>query len=249
MTYFSGQGKLFIANRLVSGLPGPFRFLGNVPELTVKEQTSKFEHKESTSGQRLSDLALITGKSASVDFVLEEFSADNLALALFGTKASISGSTVTAQELPTLAVGEYARLTYGKVSSVVVKDSAATPATLTLGTHYEIASADHGTLKILNVGSFTQPFKVDYAYATQVNVAMFQAAVVDRWLRFEGLNTANSLSPVLVELYKVSLDPLSELALIGDALTKMSLSGAALYDDLKVGNSTLGQFGRVVDLS
>ena len=247
--YFSGQGKLFIASRLSSGLPGPLRFLGNVPELKIGLKTEKLEHKESTSGQRLTDLSLITGKSSSIEFPLEDFSQDNLALALFGNKSSIAASTVTAEVMPTAAVGDYLRLRYGKVSAVVVKDSAGTPATLTLGTDYSINSADHGSIKILNLGAFTQPFKVDYSYALQANVGMFQAAAVDRWLRFEGLNTANELKPVLVELYKVSLDPLSELALIGDNLTKLTLSGAALYDDLKVGDAVLGQFGRVVDLS
>jgi hypothetical protein len=132
---------------------------------------------------------------------------------------------------------------------VVVKDSAGTPATLVAGTDYEVASSNHGTLKILNIGTYVQPFKADYSYAVQVNVGLFQAAAPDRWLRFEGLNTADALKPVLIELYKVSLNPLSEMGLISDELAKFPLSGQVLYDDSKVGDVILGQFGRVVDLS
>lgn len=248
--YFSGQGRVYIATRGTNGLPAALRFVGNVPELKVNLQTEKLEHKESTSGQRLADLTLITSKKASVEFVLEDFSQDNLALSLYGTKSSISASTVTAEELANpLAAGDYARLRYGKVSSVVVKDSAGTPAILAANTNYTVASADHGTLKIVDIATFTQPFKVDYSYAVQSNVGMFQAASPDRWLRFEGLNTADILKPVLVELYKVSFDPLAELMLISDDLTKMTLTGGALYDDTKVGDNQLGQFGRIVDLS
>ncbi|SFM67254.1 hypothetical protein [Nitrosomonas communis] len=248
--YFSGQGKVFIASRAADGFPAAMRFVGNVPDLKINLETEKLEHKESSSGQRLTDLSLITAKKTSVEFSLEEFSTDNLALALYGTKSTITGSTVTAEVLANpLAVGDYARLKNGKVSSVVVKDSAGTPATLVAGTNYEISSADHGTLKILNIGSYVQPFKADYSYGAQVNVGLFQAAAPDRWLRFEGLNTADSLKPVLIELYKVTLDPLNELVLISDDVTKLTLSGAALFDDTKVGNTILGQFGRVVDLS
>lgn len=248
--YFSGQGKVFIASRATNGLPTAMRWVGNVPDLKITLETEKLEHKESSSGQRLTDLSLITGKKTSVEFTLEEFSSDNLALALYGTKSSITGSTVTGEILANpLAAGDYARLINGKVSSVVIKDSAATPATLVAGTDYEVTSSDHGTLKILNIGSYVQPFKADYSYGEQVNVGLFQAAAPDRWLRFEGLNTADALKPVLIELYKVSLDPLAELALISDELAKFPLSGAALYDDTKVGDAILGQFGRVVDLS
>jgi len=248
--YFSGQGKVFIASRAANGLPAAMRWVGNVPDLKITLETEKLEHKESSSGQRLTDLSLITGKKASVEFTLEEFSSDNLALALYGAKSSITGSTVTGEVLANpLAAGDYARLVNGKVSSVVIKDSAGTPATLVAGTDYEVASSDHGTLKILNIGSYVQPFKADYSYGEQVNVGLFQAAAPDRWLRFEGLNTADALKPVLIELYKVSLDPLAELALISDDLAKLTLSGAALYDASKVGDAILGQFGRVVDLS
>lgn len=248
--YFSGQGRVYIATRAMNGLPAAMRWVGNVPELKITLETEKLEHKESSSGQRQTDLSLITGKKASVEFSLEEFTSDNLALALYGVKASITGSTVTAETLANpLAVGDYARLANGKVSSVVVKDSAGTPATLVAGTDYEVASSDHGTLKILNIGSYVQPFKADYSYGEQVNVSLFQAAAPDLWLRFEGLNTADALKPVLIELYKVMLDPLAELALISDDLAKLTLSGAALYDASKVGDANLGQFGRVVDLS
>lgn len=248
--YFSGQGKVFIASRATNGLPAAMRWVGNVPDLKITLETEKLEHKESSSGQRLTDLSLITGKKASVEFTLEEFSSDNLALALYGSKSSITGSTVTGEVLANpLAAGDYARLVNGKVSSVVIKDSAGTPATLVAGTDYEVASSDHGTLKILNIGSYVQPFKADYSYGEQINVGLFQAAAPDRWLRFEGLNTADALKPVLIELYKVSLDPLAELALISDDLAKLTLSGAALYDASKVGDAILGQFGHVVDLS
>lgn len=129
---------------------------------------------------------------------------------------------------------------------MVIKDSAATPATLVQDTDYEIASADHGTIKILNVGTYVQPFKADYTYAQVTHVNLFTQAQPQVWLRFEGLNSADANKPVLVELYKCAPNPLNELSLIGEEIARMQLEGSALYDETKVGDSLLGQFGRVV---
>lgn len=247
--YFSGQGKLLIASRDANGNAQAFRHVGNVRELIVDPSTEMLTHKESGTGQRLTDLRLITGKEVAVRFTLEDFSIDNLALALYGAKATQNSGSVTAEVLPSgLAVGDYVRLKYPEVSSVVVKDSAGTPATLVAGTDYEVASANHGTLKIKNLGSYVQPFKVDYSYAAHDYTTMFGTAPVDRWLRFEGLNTADGDKPVLIELYKVSLDPTDELAAIQDNLAGLPLTGQALYDDKKVGDTLLGQFGRFVHI-
>src|SRR4029453_5013120 len=63
---------------------------------------------------------------------------------------------------------------------------------------------------ILNLPAFVQPFKVDYPYGAVDNVPMFTIGQPYLWLKFDGLNTANSDSPVLCEFYKVQLDPLKQ---------------------------------------
>jgi hypothetical protein len=244
---FSGQGKLYIGTRDGSGNAGPFRYVGNVKDFKFAMATTTLEHKESVSGQRLTDNRLITEKKTTLTGVLEEFNIDNLALALYGTKATQAGSTVTAEVLPNpVAVGDYVRTKYPILSAVAVKDSAGSPATLTLGTHYEITSAKQGTIKFLNLASFTQPFKVDYTYGAHDHVPMFNAAPPERWIKFDGINTADSNKTVLVEFYRALLDPLSELALIQDDYGSLPLAGSALYDDLKAADTYLGQFGRFV---
>ncbi len=56
---------------------------------------------------------------------------------------------------------------------------------------------------ILSVAGFTQPFKANYSYLTEDIVPFFREAYVERFLRFSGLNTANSNKPMVVELYRV----------------------------------------------
>lgn len=251
MPYFSGQGKVFVAQRDSNGNALALRYLGNCASMSVSLETDVLEHKESVSGQRLTDLRLIREKKATMSIQMEEFAAKNLALAMYGTDSTIaSGSYVdpgTPDTLPTsLLVGDYVRLRGQDIASLVVKDSAGSPATLTLGTHYRIESAKLGSIQILNVAAFTQPFKAFYTYAAVTNINMLTGALPERWFRFEGLNTADSDKPVLIELYRIALDPLRELSLISDELLQMELAGSGLYDSTKAADAVLGQFGRIV---
>ena len=92
--YFSGQGKLFVAT-LVNGIPGQFRWLGNVPDFKPSFDTSKIEHKESYSGQRLLDKVITTENKAKVTAELEDWSKENLALAVRGAVNAVNAGTVT----------------------------------------------------------------------------------------------------------------------------------------------------------
>ena len=59
MSYFSGQGRVFIGARDANGNPQGLTFVGNVPDLKVSLSVETLEHQESQSGQRLTDLQLI----------------------------------------------------------------------------------------------------------------------------------------------------------------------------------------------
>lgn len=248
---FSGQGKVYSGKRNASGVVQALRFLGEVSALEADPKTSTTTHNENTTGQRLEDNRLITGKSCDVKITLDEWDIDNLALALYGSATSVAGASVTAEALPDgLVAGDYFRFKYPGVSSVVMKDSAGSPTTLVLGTDYEITSADHGTGKLINVGAYTQPFTLDYDYAGGENVAMFDTPPAELWLKFDGLNTADGDAAVLVELYRCFLDPVGALTLINSTdYGKLQLQGSALYDSVRAADTMLGRFGRVIQVA
>ena len=249
--YFSGQGKVFLAERdATTGQPGAFRFVGNVPELKISLATEYLEHKESVSGQRLLDFRMLREKKCNLSFVLEDFSVQNLEMGMYGTSSVLDAETVTDEAFPDdLVAGDFVRLAHPKISTLVIKDSAGTPATLVEDTDYRIASADFGTIEILDVAGFTQPFTASYSSAAGgKNVTLFSQPAKERWLRFEGLNTADENAPVLIELYRALMDPQKEFSPISDDLLKMDLEGAVMYDATKVSDAVLGQFGRIVML-
>ncbi|CAG2149421.1 MULTISPECIES: phage tail tube protein [Burkholderiaceae] len=248
MPYFSGQGRVYIGARDAAGNPQGLNFVGNVPELKVSLSVETLEHQESTSGQRLTDLQLIKTKKGEFACTLEELIAVNLSLALYGTTVEQTSGTVTSEALPNPVIaGSLYLLAKQNVSSVVVKDSSATPKTLP-AVQYSL-NAKHGSLSITDKttgGPFVEPFKVDYAYGAAQSTALFTQPLPERWVRFEGLNTADSNREVVIDLYRVAINPAKELSIITEELLKFELSGQVLADTQKSATGDLGQFGRIV---
>lgn len=245
--YFEGQGKLYVATA-TNGVPGPFRWCADVNELELQGEVENEEVFESYSGQNLLALRLAKQKTLNVSFNLREWLIDNLAMAFYGTSATIAAGSVTSEALPaTLAKGDIARLEHQQVKTVVLTDSAM--AALTEGTDYTV-NADFGHVEIISdLSTYTLPITAAYDYQGGKNVTMFTQPAQERWLRFEGLNRADSNAPVLVELYRVRTDPTSSAGLISDEVADLAIEGGVLYDSNNESNSELGGFGRIIQVA
>lgn len=247
--YASFQGRTFLSERDALGLPVNTREPGNATALSLALKTDVLEHYESMSGNRSLDLRLIKQKSANVTLTVEEFTADNLALALYGAKISEQAGTVTAEPLGSAApvVGTPYFLAHQGISNLVLTDSAATPTTLIDGTHYT-ADLRFGRVQLLSTTGLTGPIQAAYGYGAVDQIGVFTQPLPERHLRFEGVNTAAGNRPVLLELYRVAFDPLKQLDFISDDLNKFELEGSLLADATKPIDAVLGQFGRIVQI-
>ena len=245
--YFSGQGVVLLAERDANGNPLGFLPVGNVSDLKITVSTSTLEHKESHTGQRGTDLRLTTETKAALSMTMENFVAKNLARVSRGSESDIAAGSVAGEQVKGFE-GFVTALAHVKVSTVVVKTDEATPKTLTAypGTggkwDYKL-NADAGSI-LLNADAATQDklatvtpgadgsiaLKVDYAYAAQTLVDALTQGAKELFMRFEGLNTADENSPVVVEVFKFSTDPFKELALIGDGVQSFVLDGSVLAD-------------------
>jgi hypothetical protein len=242
--YFSGQGKVYVATRDGSGNPGAFRDLGNIPALSLTLETDVLEHKESRTGSRLTDLRLVKDRKASVSMTLESFNVKNLQMLLYGTSQT-GGGAVTNEASPSgLAVGDIVALASPHVSAVTVNTYTGGTAWV-LDTDYSL-DAVAGMITILSISKGTR-IEVDYTAAASNIVPMFKDVMPERYLRFVGLNTANSNKVVTVELYRVAFDPANTFDLINDEIAQFELSGSVLYDSTRDANSVLGGFGRIVE--
>ena len=258
-TYYSGQGSLYIAERdEATGTPLGFLPIGNVSELTINIETTKLEHKESESGSRLIDLTIIKEKKGSFEFKLENLSLDNLALALWGTKASVVGATV-----PTGAGGELVTIPKGavggmhfpvkhpKISAVTVNDGATGLTPFVLNTDYTIDAANGAIILKAGGGIVTAAaaaatsIKVSYTYANYTKTDAFtQSNAPTRWLRFEGLNTVDN-STVIIDMFKGQFDPMTGYGLINEELANVSMKGSLLADAMQ---STGSKFFRQINV-
>ncbi|MGH8615856.1 MAG: hypothetical protein ACREYF_28555 [Gammaproteobacteria bacterium] len=94
------------------------------------------------------------------------------------------------------------------------------------------------TGKTITVGTPLSAFDgvaltTDYSYAAQYLVNALTTAAPERYLRFEGLNTTDGNNPVVLEVFKFSIDPAAELALItAEGASQFEITGNVLADAL-----------------
>ncbi len=254
-TYASFQGRVYLGRRDAAGNPIEVRSPGNVAELKLSLKTDVLEHFESQTGQRTLDHRMVKQKSATIMLTIEEFTKENLSLALYGNHIDTQSGTVQVEPIGApLAVGHRYLLAHPKVSTLVLKDSATPAKTLVLGTDYT-ADLDFGAVQLLRLDDgaatptpFTAPLRASYGFGVTTEIGIFTQPLPERFLRLEGLNTAQGNAKVLVELYRVAFDPLKELNLISDEYNKFELEGSLLADNTKPVDAVLGQFGKIVQI-
>lgn len=249
MAYFSLQGRVYLAERDASGNPLDLRWVGNVPALKLALAIDKKEHKESSSGQRLTDFELITGKSGELDGILEELDVANLNLMLQSVSTTVPSGSVTNESLGLgMAAGSIRLLANQFVSAVTVVDSTpTTPKTLPTG-QYKV-HPQQGAVELLDGttgGPYVQPYKASYTHGAAVRSGMFKAAQTAYWLRFDGIDTADGNKRVIIDLYKISVNPTKELGMITEDLGQLPFTAAVLADTSKDADGELGQFGRII---
>ena len=245
--YFSGQGKLKIAPIVAGIIAGGYRWVGNVPDFKPAFANTKLDHKESYTGQRLTDKTITTELKSTFSATLEDWSPANMALATRGKVEKTTSGAVTGETSPAaLAVGESWLLKNSNITSLVITDSAATPATVDPSKY--TADLAYGTVELNDVTGLTLPLKAAYTKGVVEVVPFFTQGVQEVALLFEGINTADSNKKVRAELYRVALDPTKELGLITENFGQFVIEGTTLIDETKGEDPLFGKFGRMVYL-
>lgn len=240
--YYSGQGSLLIAERNASGVPQGFVKVGNVPELSIDIETQTLEHKESESGQRLTDLLIVTEKKGKFTFKVENLSLDNLALGLWGTKATVTGATITDEALviPAGSGGKFFNLAHMNLSGITsIDDTAGVGGVASVaGTDYNVNLAT-GTIEVLAGGNLAagKTVYVTYAYLDYVKLDSFMTSnAPERWMRFEGINTVDD-KRVVIDIFKAQFEPLTGYGLLSDDVGAVDFKGSILADTTRTSGS------------
>lgn len=242
--YYRGQGAVYISDRdATTGQPtGGFRFLGNVPSLRISTTTQQVKHQESYTGQGLTDLVIETTKEAQLMLTLEDFDRDNLAFALFGTPTTVAGATVS-NEAVIAQPGRHVPLANINLTSFTSLSSGAT--TYVQGTDYTVnlksGMVSFPTGSAIAAGASVQ---ASYVCGSHEKISAFTKTNKEYWLRFDGLNTAEGDSPVVIDCYRVRFMPQKEWNLIGNELSTMELDGDILFDSKQPNTTADGRFFR-----
>jgi hypothetical protein len=248
--YAEFQGRFFLAKR-TAGVRGPVLYAGNVPEGKIQNNWSRREHKESTSNNRLIDHTQVTLKKADFSLKLEDVSVDNMQILLGATKATAASASYTGSNYDTfpagLVVGSIVKIEKTNPTSLVVKDSAGSPATLAVNTDYKIIDSVHGLIEILSLGSYTQPFRAQYGYGGAVVLPAFEADDSQEWYAYCALyNTTPATDQAIgVEIWRMQFDPAKVLELINnDNQAQIDIQGILLRDAVRAADPEAGGYYR-----
>lgn len=249
--YMYGQGKVKLAEILPNGTRGPWEWIGDVSTLDGTFAETEVSHRESYSGGKHKVRSWFTEAELTWAATLHQLDVDAVARFAMGRITEGAQGTVTGEAFPdNLVVGDVVTLEHPGISSLVITDSAGTPATLD-PEHYEYDAYGNVTLLSLPTSAPTQPFSAAYSYAATRQVAMLAGSRKQFALRYEGINLAENNQPIILELYKLSPGLLQTLSMItsGNQLASAPVNFTTLLDTSKPASGPLGRHGRIIEIA
>lgn len=239
------QGKFYLA-KIVSGVAGTPRHIGNVPDFEIETDADVLEHTESMTGSRTVDFTMAKSKSVKFKGTLEEVNPENLAYILDGNTNAIAGGAVTDKSLGTVVAGVEIPLGGYNVTAVVIKDATATPVTVDAAKY--TVDAAFGTVTFNDVTGLTMPLSASFTAGAASSVTINDATSQEYELTFRGINTVNS-KKVEVKLWRTKKDPGTTFPLIHEEFGSYEINGSALSEISHAVDSELGLYGRYVTIS
>lgn len=233
--HFLGRGKLYVDRWDSSGVSTGERFVGNAsvyePQAPDDEVVEIYDYAEATTP--LIDKQ-VTRRKMAMNATLHEFSAKNVALALFGTVSALEQSASSAvDEAPVPWQGTYMKLEFSQVSSVVITGTGGTP-TYVENTDYSV-DAVSGRIYIFTTaegGSITDELvlEVSYDYAADASATILagMSTTIEGLLRFIGEPKQGPTYELVVWHFSLSTE--GALAMISDEYGEMSLTFEVLAD-------------------
>lgn len=235
---YLGSGTVYAR---IAGAAAALLAIGNcsVLEPNVKEDKKTLKDYTKAGGGTYASVSRID--SVTVKLKMHDLNKTNVARAVFGTEAAVTGAAVI-DEVVTAYKGGLTPLAHINPTSVVVTNSGAST-TYVAGTDYEVHG---GGILILDAGAITdgQSLKVDYSFADYNKVEAMTTGAVILELHFEGLNEADSGKPVILDIYRAQLSPTKALSLLGDNFADLDLEAEVLKDPSKTGTG-ISQYFRV----
>jgi len=248
------RGKILFAKFAAGTMnPGPFRELGNCPEFTLARESETLQHFSSQAGLRVMDEEITIDATLNGSVVTDDIKAENVAYWFMGDVSTVTQTLLTAQtETHLLAkagdIFQVGRSTgnpggHRKLTAVALTDGATpTPATLVLGTDYEL-DADLGIITML-----TDQAKIEIAFGVAAHSRERITAgekQVEGELKFISYNATGPQGDITIP--RARLSPNGDLSLVNDPESTEFMTLPLNISVLKKGNLALAyRDGRAV---
>lgn len=206
------NNKFRLAKRDANGKPGALVDLGEASMFEYAVQAEYAEHFNSAGRFKKRSARFARQITVTAKIRIHEATLQNLTFLAFGDLIEAAGETVTAEPFPRsgIVAGEKDLLPGfpTQVTSVTIRDSAGSPATLTTPAKYTI-DADTGIITWVDVSGYTQPFKATYTTPDRniSSLARNAAADDEYWLVVDGENAARDYEKTRMILFRVQISP------------------------------------------
>ncbi|MFH1680359.1 MAG: hypothetical protein ABIH26_06915 [Candidatus Eisenbacteria bacterium] len=222
-----GRGKIYFDRFDAAGARTGELFLGNCPTFEItptSEDIKKYSSADKAADLIASDVLRTT---LALRIVGDEFSKENLAMALFGDTATLSqtGSSVTDEAISGVLQGRYYPLSKRQVSAVTVTGPGGTP-TYVVDDDYKV-DAVSGRIYIVEGGGIADDadIEVDFTYGTIAlpTIRGMNQTSVKGYLRFIGDPARGPKYEC--EIWRASVRADGAIGFISDEYSSFSLTG------------------------
>ncbi|MEZ3140795.1 hypothetical protein ACBQ88_17145 [Citrobacter braakii] len=233
--YYYGQGKIYLAPRENKSV---FSWVGDVSSLNISFTHNNKINIRTHNGKLYQNKVHSISVTGSIDSVWHDFSISNLIILLGSENVNIPFSTGNVFHMPDgIKSGNIVALPHTSVFSVVI-------AGLKSGKDY-LVDRKWGTIKF-----FTTPspgVSITYDHLQNEWLPFFAHGPKEFYLRYEGVNLANESMPVLIEFYRVLIDPLATMEVIstGSNISGIDVTSLILPDFEQHSDNAFSYFGRL----
>lgn len=200
--------------------------LGEASNLSLSLDTTTKEHTSKRSGLAVTTKSIIDKLTTGGTFTLDEYSRENLTLALFGSSAKLDQTaTSVSNEEVFVRKGRWVKLRKRNVSSVVIQGK-------TINTDYKV-DGPTGRIYFNDVAGWTeaQTITVDYSAGTTAldTVRAFTVSEVRGSMRFISSNASGP--DYELEIWKCSIKPAGNIDFLSDDWGKIQFNVSIEKDE------------------
>lgn len=254
-----GRGKAYF-DRYVNNVPtGNFRFLGNAMKFEITPSTTEKDRYDMTQKSSPLLATVTTQQDHKFTIDLDEFTKENVALALFGTTSVVTQGTtpVTSETIFTGLAGTLLPDTVlrlknrnvpftGTGALVLTATGSGSPTALVLGTDYEAEDSEMGLIHILPTYAtvtLASTTLITAAYTPTTGTFNRVAAGVDTNIHGALIYKGDPVNGPAqeVEVWNLRIKTSGAIALITDDYGSLPLEGRVIADTANHPNSPLYQ--------